>query len=184
MQTYATTTGSYSTNGTTSTSTGTALYTSAQITTNGTTNTGSSISSSDDSSSGGLGILAIVGGAALLGSAAGNAGGTAASNASQAALGQFGGKITMNMVCPCSANYMITLNDLSTKMPLSIMFQPGVSSLKMNYNPTIGESVLGGYIRGAATCMVYVGTGCSSYGNPSGTIDTMRGVGTTLTPAK
>jgi hypothetical protein len=184
VQTYATTTGSYSTNGTTSTSTGTALYTSAQITTNGTTNTGSSISSSDDSSSGGLGILAIVGGAALLGSAAGNAGGTAASNASQAALGQFGGKITMNMVCPCSANYMITLNDLSTKMPLSIMFQPGVSSLKMNYNPTIGESVLGGYIRGAATCMVYVGTGCSSYGNPSGTIDTMRGVGTTLTPAK
>lgn len=143
-----------------------------------TTNTGSSISSDGNSSSGIVGTLAVLGGVALLGGAT--------NTSTQIALSQFGGKIIMNTPCLCSSNYMITLLDLSTKTPLSVMFQPGVSSLKMNYNPTVGENIIGGYIRGSATCLIYVGSGCSPSptGIPVGTIDTIRGVGTTLTPVK
>lgn len=151
------------------------------------TNNGSNVS---NNSSGGLGILAIVGAAALLNGGAGAAGGAAggaAKNAvtsagTQTVLSQFGGKVMMNMLCPCSSNYLITLFDLSLNVPLSVIFQPGVSVLKMNYNPTVGQTVLGGYTRGTAVCLVYVGTGCSTYGTPWGTIDTLRGVGTTLVP--
>jgi len=178
-----TTTNSSATTSTTtvrSTTTERVLYNPTQTLVRNTTNTGNSVNNDNDSSSGALAGLAILGGAALL-SGAGN---TIASNASQVALSQFGGRIIMNTPCPCSANYMITLYDLSLKMPLSVIFQPGVSSLKMNYNPTVGESVMGGYVRGTGVCLIYVGTGCSPSptGIPMGTIDTFRGVGTTLTP--
>ncbi len=170
--------------------------TSSMLTTSNSTTILSSQSSSDtNSGAGALGILGVLGGAALLSgalnggtsAAAGAAGSAAGSTASKAAtqtvLSQFGGKVTMNMICPCSSNYMITVYDLSLKIPLSVIFQPGVSTLKMNYNPTIGETVLGGYVRGPAQCMVYVAVGCSPYGAPAGVIDTLRGIGTTLSPA-
>lgn len=170
----------------TSTNSGTILYTPTQATTANTLTTTNNLNSigNNDSSPEGLETLAILGGAALLGVAANATGKTVASNASQIALGQFGGRIIMNTPCPCSANYMITLFDLSLKAPISVVFQPGVSSLKMNYNPTVGENVLGGYVRGTGVCLIYVGTGCSPSptGVPLGTIDTVRGVGTTLTP--
>jgi hypothetical protein len=123
----------------------------------------------------------------LIGGAAGGAGGSAAGGAAgagtQTMLSQFGGRITFTKICECSANEMITLLDKGTNSSLSIMYQPGLSSLKMNYALTVGQTILGGYIRGAATCMIYAGTTCTSFGSPSGTIDTLRGVGTTLTPA-
>jgi uncharacterized membrane protein YgcG len=128
--------------------------------------------SSGDSSSGSLG-------AAAGGAAAGGAG----SAGSQSMLSQFGGRISFTKICDCSANELITLMDKGTNSSLSIMYQPGISSLKMNYALTVGQTILGGYIRGAATCMIYAGTTCTSFGSPSGTIDTMRGVGTTLTPS-
>ena len=143
-------------------------------------------SNGSGSSSGGAGGAMGLGAAGIAGGMAGGggAGGGAAGGAGAATmLSQFGGKISMTKTCECSGNYMITLLDVGTKMSLSIMFQPGLSSLKMNYNPTMGQTVLGGYIRGAATCMIYVGTSCSSFGNPTGTIDTIRGIGTTLSPA-
>ena len=163
---------------------------------NSTTVLSSPASPNTNSGVGALGILAVLGGGALLSGALGGgtsaaagtagsaAGGTAAKAGTQTVLSQFGGKIIMNMLCPCSSNYLITLYDLSLKMPLSVMFQPGFSTLKMNYNPTIGETVLGGYIRGPAQCMVYIATGCTTYGMPLGVIDTVRGIGTTLEPVK
>lgn len=120
---------------------------------------------------------------ALIGGGMSFGGSGTTGSASQSVLAHFGGEITMNMTCPCSANYMLTILDKGTNTSLSIMFQPGLSSLKMNYNPTVGETVLGGYIRGTASCMIYEGTSCSSYGNPVGTIDSIRGIGTTLAPA-
>lgn len=159
-----------------STSTSTAKTTASSSVATSTTGGTSSSANNDNDSSGGAGVIALIGAAALIG------GSSAESTAVNTVISQFGGKITMNMLCPCSGNYLITLNDLSTKMSLSLIFQPGASMLKMNYNPTIGETVLGGYIKGPAKCMVYVGTGCTTYGNPTGVIDT-RGIGTTLTPA-
>jgi hypothetical protein len=133
------------------------------------------------------GGLLLGGGGAAAGGAAAGAGGAAGSTATgvgtKVVVSQFGGRVIMNMLCPCSANYLITVYDLSLKIPLSVMFQPGISSLKMSYNPTIGETVLGGYIRGTGVCMVYAGVTCTPYGIPLGTIDTLRGIGTTLTPA-
>jgi hypothetical protein len=167
----------WSTSTGTSTNSGTSSQSTRSTSTASTTSGGNTVKDDEDSAAGSAAIIA---GAILVGMAADSA----AEKAVNTMFAHFGGTITMNMPCPCSANYMITLSDISTKMPLSIMFQPGVSSIKMNYNPTMGETVMGGYIKGAATCMVYVGSGCSSYGNPSGTIDSVRGIGTTLTPAK
>ncbi len=175
--------------------------TSSMLTTSdSTTVLSTSASSNANSGVGALGILGVLGGAALLsgalsggagaaagtaGSAAGSAaGGVASKAATQVVLSQFGGRVILNMLCPCSANYLITVYDLSLMIPLSIIFQPGISTLKMNYNPTIGQIVLGGYVRGPAKCLVYVGSGCSPYGLPFGVIDTLRGVGTTLAPIK
>jgi len=160
-----------------------------------TTTVVSSNPSTPASGSGGLIIAgaAIAGGLLLggSGSAAGSTAGSAAGSGAASAAGtsvagntlisQFGGKITAMMTCGCSANYMITIMDLSLKTPLSLIFQPGVSVLKMNYNPTIGETVLGGYVKGTGVCMVYAGVTCVSAGSPAGTID-LRGIGTTLSP--
>ena len=150
--------------------------------------TGGAISSPSSKSSSGNGAAAggiIAGGVvagSLMGGSGSSAGSAAAGGASRVVIGQFGGRIVFNMLCACSSNYLITVLNEPLKIPLSVMYQPPISSLKQSYNPTIGETVLGGYTTGGV-CMIYVGTGCSPYGIPIGTIDTMRGIGTTMTPA-
>ena len=184
--------------GTSSDYTSSAYITGQTSTSSPSSNTAGTVSSSN-SSSGIIGMVAILGGAALLNSgtavAAGAVGGSvaaggnvaaegAAKTASQAVISQFGGRITLNTPCPCSGNYMINLLDLVLKMPISVIFQPGVSTLKMNFNPTIGQNIMGGYVRGPAVCLIYVGVACSPSptGRPIGVIDTLRGAGTSPSP--
>ena len=168
---------------------GTTVVTAGTTTVAGSSN-GSSISN-DSTGGNGFALIGILAGAALLNKALGGgaasavgaaAGSTAASVAKQVVLSQFGGRVTLITPCTCGGNFMITLFDLSLKIPLSIIFQPGVSTLKMDYNPTIGQNVLGGYVRTPSACMVYVGSHCNPFGLPVGIIDTIRGIGTTLSP--
>ena len=168
---------------------GTTVVTTSSSTVAGNSN-GSSISNGSTGGNG-FALIGILAGAAILNKMLGGgaasavgaaAGGAASSVGTQTVLSQFGGRITLITPCTCGGNAMITLFDLSLKIPLSLIFQPGVSTLKMNYNPTTGQNVLGGYVRTPATCMVYVGSHCNPFGLPVGIIDTLRGIGTTLSP--
>jgi hypothetical protein len=111
---------------------------------------------------------------------AASAGSSVASNATQAITNTgFGGKIVYVDYCTCMASIMLYILDLRLKSVIQLMYMPGVSSLKMNYNIfTTGNNVLGGYTPIPMQCMVVDGTDCSSHGTARGIIDFYRGVGT------
>ncbi len=110
---------------------------------------------------GGLGGAA--GAAAGIGGAAG-----AGFGASASGLFNFGGKTVSMTTCSCSFNLLLyVLDPRGATTPL--IYQPGATILYKMYTPTVGVNVLGQYTTGGQ-CLVYVGTGCSSGGTPTGTM--------------
>ncbi len=130
-------------------------------------------SPSSSSSSGAA--LAVAGGAAL---AAGLASGAGASAAGLAAAPFFGGKITAVLPCTCTGSLLLTIFDYTQKRPMFLMYLPGISSIKANYNLTPGASTVGGFTRATSMCWMAGPTVCTLYSYAEGTVDFIRGVGT------
>jgi len=148
-----------------------------------TTNTTTPPSSSSASSGSNIGLaLGILGGAAAvsaISSASSNSGGSSGGGGG-GPLTVFGGKITYFFYCTCMASYLLYIYDFDLKSVVQLMFIPGVSTLHQQYNVyAAGPTVLGGYTQGSSGCYFYNGESCSSFGSPTGIIDTLRGVGTT-----
>lgn len=132
---------------------------------------------SDGSSSGGAGI-----GGGIGGGTGSSGGGTSAGGGSTGSGGGnvdfFGGSITNVTYCTCSTSVMLDINDKVTNNTLTVVYIPGVSRLYANYNIfTAGPNVIGGYWQGSAQCLIYSGNSCQSQGSPRGTIDSIRGIG-------
>jgi hypothetical protein len=85
-----------------------------------------------------------------------------------AAITPFGGFVTSMTTCTCSFNLLLYVKDPRGPV-LPLMYQPGVTVLYKMYTPTVGVNVLGQYTSGGS-CLVYVGSGCSSGGTPIGTM--------------
>ncbi len=82
---------------------------------------------------------------------------------------QFGGRVNRVTECTCSSATMLDIEDVGGQT-ISLVYQPGASRLYEYYNVNgSGQNVLGTYTSGGA-CLVYVGEGCESEGQPSGTI--------------
>lgn len=139
----------------------------------GTVNSGGS-SNSSIATTLGVGAGAIAAGS-LLG---GSAGSTAVDKATVPT--HFGGTIVQSTLCTCSGgSSLILVDDYASNQILSLMYQPGLSRLNMNFNVySAGPYVIGGYMPGGGACMVYAGTGCATAGVAQYTIDATRGVGT------
>lgn len=123
------------------------------------------------------------GGGGGFGGLGGGGGGAGGGGGGGQSTSDFGGSITNVTYCTCSAAILLDIRDVrgGTK---SLLFQYGQSSLKENYNIyTSNVNVLGGYTQGGGQCQVYNGESCDSQGNPQGTIDFIRGIGTSLSPA-
>ena len=129
--------------------------------------------SGDDSS--GLGIAAgLIGGAALLG----GGGDEATGAATTAANTPFGGTVLSTVVCTCTANTLVYVQDLRTSSMLSLIYQPGATTLYEYYNVfSSGASILGTYTPGAGQCQIYSGNSCTSLSS-TGMMNSTPGVGT------
>lgn len=125
---------------------------------------------SGDSSGGGGGILGgITGGS--------SGGGGISGEGSSAANTPFGGRITQTIICTCSANTLVYVQDV-TKGVLPLIYQPGVTKLYSNYNVfTTGANLLGTYTPGAGICLIYSGDSCNTL-NSTGMMNFTPGVGT------
>lgn len=132
-------------------------------------------SSSGSNSTALIAAGAIVGGAALV----------SALSSSASSVGPrtvFGGYITFVQYCTCEASILLFIFDKDLKSVIQLLYIPGVSTLKSQYNVfSPGPTVLGGYYQSGVPCLVYDGESCESWGTPTGIIDTLRGVGTTAT---
>ncbi len=72
----------------------------------------------------------------------------------------FGGYISSQMPCTCSGNTLLQIKTpLGVMMPL--IYQPYSTMLYMRYKPTMVSNTVGMYFP-AGSCMIYVGTACSS----------------------
>ncbi|MCF7865632.1 MAG: hypothetical protein K9M11_03955 [Candidatus Pacebacteria bacterium] len=121
------------------------------------------------------------GGGAALGGAGGGSGGSSGGSS----MTDFGGTITQATVCTCSIGLptLLSIRDVRGNT-IQAMYQPGLSSLKENYNIwTPNVSTLGGMYSGGQSCQVGVSPYCSSQGTAQYTIDFIRGIGTSLVPA-
>lgn len=134
--------------------------------------------SSGEESGGDSGTGAGAAGGILGGALGGGAAGGSSGGGTTGVADFFGGSITQVTYCTCSAGVLLYVQDLATKSVLPVVYQYGVSVLHANYNVfSSGVNVIGGYTPGGQ-CLVYAGTSCSTGGTPTGTIDTIRGVGT------
>lgn len=85
----------------------------------------------------------------------------------------FGGEVTNITYCTCNASTLLDINDVN-QGSLSLLYQAGTSELYAYYNVFgTGQNVLGTYTQGGGSCLVYVGEGCDTEGNPNGTIKTI-----------
>ncbi len=99
----------------------------------------------------------------------------------------FGGKIVKSTVCTCSAGLptLLTIENFSPVMTpiIEVMFVPGISTLKANFNIlTPGVYAIGGLMPGTPECSVGTAPACTVAGTAQAIIDTPRGIGTSLTP--
>ncbi len=93
----------------------------------------------------------------------------------------FGGRLIYVQYCTCTAFLLLFIYDFSKKSVIQLMYIPGYSKLLSQYSVwSPGPLVLGGYTYAASPCMVYAGTSCVSIGVPTGTIDFIRGIGTSI----
>ncbi len=107
------------------------------------------------------------------------AGGVGAGAATQlAAAPFFGGKITAVLPCTCTGSTLLTIFDYTQKRPMFLMYVPGVSSLKANFELVPGVSTLGGFTRVTSMCWMAGPTVCNLYSYAEGTVDFIRGIGT------
>jgi hypothetical protein len=100
----------------------------------------------------------------------------------------FGGKSTSVIVCGCTANFLVTLQDYSTNTPIQLIYQPFFTRVNREYQITTpGVYLLGSYYQGtSAYCQVYVPpASCVQTGTPLGTITNYphAGVGTSKAPS-
>lgn len=85
------------------------------------------------------------------------------------AMQNFGGSVTQVTYCTCSSSIMLDIKDVRGST-ISIIYQPGASTLYENYNVFgTNQNVLGTYTSGG-TCLVVNGPKCSTQGSPRGTI--------------
>lgn len=132
-------------------------------------------SSSDDGA-----YAAVFGGAAGGSLLSGSSGASGGSTGSAGNIDYFGGNITQVTYCTCSAGVLLYIQDKVTNSQKQLVYQYGASQLRANYNVfTTGPNVIGGFYQGG-TCQVYSGNSCTSEGSPQGTIDYIRGIGTSL----
>jgi len=109
------------------------------------------------------GIMNGIGGSGV--TSAGGSGGTGGGGS-----GSFGGSITDVTYCTCGVSMLLDINQ-SGGQTLSLLYQPGASTLYEEYNVFVsGANVLGTYSQGGGQCEVYEGEECQSEGNPTGTI--------------
>ena len=112
-------------------------------------------------------IIAATAAVAAIALAASAGSSVASSNASKGVY-NVGGPISNITPCTCSANFLLYITDVRG-MVIPVMYQPGVTLLYKMYTPMVGVNTLGQYVSGG-TCLIYVGTGCSSGGTPIGTL--------------
>lgn len=110
--------------------------------------------------------------------AAGLAAGAGAGAAGLVAAPFFGGKITAVLPCTCTGSLLLTIFDYAQKRPMYLMYLPGVSSIKPYYNLTPGASTMGGFTRVTSMCWMAGPTVCTLYSYAEGTVDFIRGIGT------
>ena len=105
--------------------------------------------------------------------------------ASGAALYTFGGKVTAVTYCTCYYDpaVVLTIDDYSNKhQTLKVKYSPFYSLLHAFYWVwTSGAYVIGGYVP-VGVCLNTSGYYCTtnSGANPQGTIDLIRGIGTSI----
>ncbi|MBU3669011.1 MAG: peptidoglycan-binding protein [Candidatus Taylorbacteria bacterium] len=136
------------------------------------------ITGGGQNSSGG-GNSSSIGGAALgLGVAAG-VGALAGGGTGGKMVDYFGGTITRTTFCSCSGKTLITVDDYATNNQVTMMYDPTISKLNMNFNIwSTGAYVIGGFMSGGGECQVYNGESCDTQGTAQYTIDNVRGIGT------
>jgi uncharacterized membrane protein YgcG len=141
--------------------------------------------SGGSSGSGGGGAAAGIGAGIGLGAAGGGGSGGSGGSSGGGAMINFGGTINSAIFCSCSAGFptLLSIRDVRGGT-FQVMYQPGVSSLKEGYSIWVpGVSTLGGMYSGGQACML-VGTPCTSAGTAQYTVDFIRGIGSSVTPAK
>lgn len=95
----------------------------------------------------------------------------------------YGGKIKRVTYCTCYYNFGVMLeveNKADNNKSLKIFYSPYLSRLRAYYNIWIaGPQVLGAYTPVPHACEMTATFGCSTYDTTSGTIDYVKGIGTT-----
>jgi hypothetical protein len=119
--------------------------------------------------------VAVAAGAVAAGAAV-SAAGTGA--ASLAISPFFGGRIAAVTPCTCTGSLLLTVCDYTQNRPMLLMYVPGVSSIKANYNLTPGAATIGGFTRVPSMCWMAGPTLCNLYSYAEGTVDFIRGIGT------
>jgi len=83
----------------------------------------------------------------------------------------FGGLVLWTFFCNCSGNYLLYISPPNGGF---FSYYPGTQQF-LNFNlPKSGVWTLGLYNPGGA-CLIHVGTGCSSFIHPQGTITPITG---------
>lgn len=72
----------------------------------------------------------------------------------------FGGLRTFTLPCTCSGNALLYIYDFKTKIPLILLYQPGLSKLFQWYN-IFGTYMLGTYTAPISQCFITTSTGCA-----------------------
>lgn len=71
----------------------------------------------------------------------------------------FGGHEIVDLVCGCTGNVTVWVQDYATDRILGLVYQPGVSILYEFHN-IFARYLLGSYIPGGGACEIYVGVAC------------------------
>ena len=108
-----------------------------------------------------------------------------ATNPTALILDHFGGRVTAVVPCICSAEFMITIVDFKTMLPMILMVQPFVSRINMNYSFLPGNAVLGSFHPVPTPCLNGLPPFlCIPTGAAQGIVTSLpfAGVGTSLRP--
>ena len=96
----------------------------------------------------------------------------------------YGGKITKVTYCTCYYDFgvMLEIQDKSNNnMPLKVFYNPYISKLWANYNIwQAGPQVVGAYTQDSHQCKMTKSYYCNTEDTTSGTIDSIKGIGSSL----
>jgi peptidoglycan hydrolase-like protein with peptidoglycan-binding domain len=73
----------------------------------------------------------------------------------------FGGQLYFSFFCPCSGNWLVTIQPLPPTYVALLSYTPGTQA-HLSYNIPFTTRLLGQYTPGAGMCSIFIGTGCAT----------------------